>query len=156
MGHWLRLRRLVPRLLSSEQLRIRNLESTTQRSWADHLSPQLYPSPPSTSPSSHYLTLIVDLKWAFPLLSTLILLLSIHFSSTLRRVLSHRWFVFLGSISFPMYLIHSFMMRSVLVWVIYGLIPESGGIVRRMNDHGPNEKSIFWSVVTVVAMGLWF
>jgi hypothetical protein len=25
-----------------------------------------------------------------------------------------------------------------------------------MNDYGPNEKSIFWSVVTVVAMGLWF
>ena len=49
------------------------------------------------------------------------------------------------------------MMRSVLVWVIYGLIPDSGGIVRRMNDYGPNsETSIFWSVVTVVAMGLWF
>ena len=60
-----------------------------------------------------------------------------------------------------MYLIHSFLMRSVLVWVIYGLIPDSGGIVRRLSDYGSeteidSEKSIFWSFITVVAMGLWF
>ena len=83
-----------------------------------------------------------------------------HFSYSLRRFFSHKWFVFLGSVSFPMYLIHSFMMRSVLVWIIYGLIPDSGGIVRRMSDYGPQEghegKSLFWSMVTVVAIGGWF
>jgi len=58
-----------------------------------------------------------------------------------------------------MYLIHSFLMRSVLVWVIYGMIPDSGGIVRRLSDYGSetgNEKSIFWSFITVLAIGLWF
>jgi hypothetical protein len=38
--------------------------------------------------------------------------------------------VFFGSISFPVYLIHSFLMRSVLVWVVFGIIPEGPWILR--------------------------
>jgi hypothetical protein len=57
-----------------------------------------------------------------------------------------------------MYLIHSFLMRSVLVWIVYGLIPESGGFVRRMNDYEAERvpKSLFWTIITIVAIGLWF
>jgi len=64
-----------------------------------------------------------------------------------------------------MYLLHSMLMRSVLVWVIYGLIPDSGGIVRRLSDYGYTSdgdtefeagKSVFWSLVTLVAMAGWF
>jgi len=43
---------------------------------------------------------------------------------------SHPYAVFFGSISFPVYLIHAFLMRSVLVWVIYGMIPEGPLLVR--------------------------
>jgi peptidoglycan/LPS O-acetylase OafA/YrhL len=32
--------------------------------------------------------------------------------------------VFFGGISFPVYLIHSMLMRSVLVWVVVGFIPD--------------------------------
>ena len=57
------------------------------------------------------------------------------------------------------------LMRSVLVWIIYGLIPDSGGIVRRLSDYGYTSdgdtefvegKSVFWSLVTLVAMAGWF
>lgn len=47
-----------------------------------------------------------------------------HFSPILRSIFSVRWAVFLGSVSFAVYLIHSFLMRSVLTWVIHGLIPQ--------------------------------
>jgi hypothetical protein len=49
-------------------------------------------------------------------------------------------------------------MRSVLVWVVYGLIPESGGFVSRLSDYEGETvpKSIFWTIVTIVAIGLWF
>jgi peptidoglycan/LPS O-acetylase OafA/YrhL len=52
------------------------------------------------------------------------LIFAIHFSPSLRRIFSHPYAVFFGSISFPVYLIHAFLMRSVLVWVIYGMVPE--------------------------------
>jgi hypothetical protein len=49
-------------------------------------------------------------------------------------------------------------MRSVLVWVVYGLIPESGGFVRRLSDYDAETipKSTFWTIVTIIAIGLWF
>jgi peptidoglycan/LPS O-acetylase OafA/YrhL len=113
---------------------------------------------PSSCTSFLSLLTLVDFKWAFPLLSGLLLIFAIHFSAPLRRILSHPYFVFLGSVSFPMYLIHSFLMRSVLVWIVYGFIPESGGFVRRMNDYeaDPLPKSLFWTIVTIIAIGLWF
>ncbi|KAI9773260.1 MAG: hypothetical protein M1839_002172 [Geoglossum umbratile] len=47
--------------------------------------------------------------------------LGIVFSSPLMRALSHPMFLFLGSISFPIYLLQGPTIRSVLSWVLYGL-----------------------------------
>jgi hypothetical protein len=91
------------------------------------------------------------------LIGTVIFVFAILFSVEFRYVLSHPIAVFLGSISFPMYLIHSFLMRSLLVWVIYAVIPESGGLVRRPIDFSgePVEKSLMWTLVTALAMLSW-
>jgi peptidoglycan/LPS O-acetylase OafA/YrhL len=101
---------------------------------------------------------IGEYEWAYTLIGTVVFIFAIQFSSFLRQLLSSRIAVFLGSISFPMYLLHSFLMRSVLVWVIYGVIPDSGGLVRRPMDFGeyPVEKSAFWTIVTGVSMLAWF
>jgi hypothetical protein len=49
------------------------------------------------------------------------------------------------------------MMRSLLVWVVYGLIPNSGGFVRRESDWEADApaKSLFWTLVTILAMLAW-
>src|SRR5579871_5822151 len=54
---------------------------------------------------------------------SILLVTSILFSPTTRKVLSHRFFVFLGSISFPMYLVHGTLIKTVLCWVFYELLP---------------------------------
>jgi hypothetical protein len=48
-------------------------------------------------------------------------------------------------------------MRSLLAWVVYGLIPNSGGLVWRPDDdgEGATEKSIVWTIVTVLACVSW-
>jgi peptidoglycan/LPS O-acetylase OafA/YrhL len=69
-------------------------------------------------------------RWAFSLIGAILLIYAIHYSPALRKIFSWRYAVFFGSISFPVYLIHSFVMRSLLVWVVYGMIPESPVVVR--------------------------
>jgi hypothetical protein len=56
-----------------------------------------------------------------------------------------------------MYLIHSMLMRSVLTWVIYGFIPNSGGLVGRLSDYEDDApaKSPFWTMVTAAAFVTW-
>jgi len=66
-----------------------------------------------------------EFRWAYTQLGAGILIFSIHFSPTLRRIFSFRYAVFFGSISFAVYLTHSFLMRSILTWVMFGLLPRS-------------------------------
>jgi peptidoglycan/LPS O-acetylase OafA/YrhL len=66
-----------------------------------------------------------EIRWAYTFFGAYVLLFAIHFSPGLRRVFSHPIALFYGSISFPLYLIHSFLMRSVLVWVMFGVLPPS-------------------------------
>jgi hypothetical protein len=48
-------------------------------------------------------------------------------------------------------------MRSVLVWVIYGLIPESDGIVARRSDFEGTRPpiSMFWSLIVIMTFTSW-
>jgi len=48
-------------------------------------------------------------------------------------------------------------MRSLLAWVIYGLIPNSGGLVWRPDHDGEGapEKSIVWTIVTGLVCISW-
>jgi peptidoglycan/LPS O-acetylase OafA/YrhL len=69
-------------------------------------------------PDEHY-------RWAYTQIGAVFLVFAIHFSPLLRRIYSFRPAVFFGSISFAVYLTHSFLMRSVLVWVVHGVLPQS-------------------------------
>ena len=62
-------------------------------------------------------------------LSGILLILSIIFNPSLQEILSKPIFIFLGSISFPMYLLHGTFIRTILVWAFYGFLngrPEVG------------------------------
>ena len=48
---------------------------------------------------------------------------SIHFSPGLRRFLSNRVFVFLGGVSFPVYLLHGTFIRIFLTWAFFRFLP---------------------------------
>lgn len=56
----------------------------------------------------------------WPSLGAQLVTLSVIFSPHLRRILSHRYLLWLGKISFPLYLLHGTFMRSLLAWVLYG------------------------------------
>lgn len=48
-------------------------------------------------------------------------------------------------------------MRALLAWVIYGFIPDSGGVVTRYGDwpEGRPQQSIIWAAATVLVFILW-
>ncbi|POS79445.1 hypothetical protein DHEL01_v202149 [Diaporthe helianthi] len=54
-----------------------------------------------------------------------LIIMSIHFSPTVRTLLATKPFLFFGKISFAVYLLHNQFLRSVLCWMVYGFsIPE--------------------------------
>lgn len=93
--------------------------------------------------------------WAVPLIATLLLVFSIHFSHVLATIFSCPPVVFLGSISYAMYLLHTMTIRTILAWIIYGIIPESGRLAMRPESGVPFQRSILWTLVTVVVLCLW-
>ena len=54
-----------------------------------------------------------------PSLGAQLLIFTAVLSPHLRRILSHRYFLWLGKISFPLYLLHGTMMRTVLAWLMF-------------------------------------
>lgn len=84
--------------------------------------------------------------------------LGVMFSPTLRQALSNRVLLWLGSISFPLYLIHGPLMRSVLVYLLY--FPMSFGFdPARLADGTPDPNSYIPTPNTcrlVVILGLFF
>ncbi|ROV88664.1 hypothetical protein VPNG_10305 [Cytospora leucostoma] len=54
-----------------------------------------------------------------------LIVMAIHFSPMVRDILSSRPFLWLGRVSFAVYLLHNQILRSVLCWMVYGFkIPE--------------------------------
>ncbi|KAL6854846.1 hypothetical protein ACO1O0_005976 [Amphichorda felina] len=56
-----------------------------------------------------------------------IIVIGLHLSPLARSILSNRFFLWLGRMSFAVYLLHNQILRSVLCWMIYGFeIPGEG------------------------------
>ncbi|KAI4234961.1 MAG: hypothetical protein LQ349_003466 [Xanthoria aureola] len=60
-----------------------------------------------------------ELMRFWPTLGAQILTFTVVMSPHLRRALSHRWLLWLGKISFPLYLLHGSFMRSILTWLLF-------------------------------------
>jgi hypothetical protein len=69
---------------------------------------------------THIFPTNADFGRFWPGIGAQMLCLSIFFSPYLRSLLSHRRLLYLGSISFPLYLLHGPLMRSVLAWLTFG------------------------------------
>lgn len=69
-----------------------------------------------------------DFGRAWPGLGAQFLCLSVMISPLLRRVFSNRWFVWIGSMSYSLYLLHGPLMRSVLAWLTFGPIALREGL----------------------------
>ncbi|OAX80119.1 hypothetical protein ACJ72_05552 [Emergomyces africanus] len=68
-----------------------------------------------------------------------ILMTGIFFSRNARRVLTHPVFNFLGRCSFPVYLLHNTLLRTQLVWMIYGASAWSPDWDKVKEDGSPIE-----------------
>ncbi|EER39968.1 conserved hypothetical protein [Histoplasma capsulatum H143] len=65
-----------------------------------------------------------------------VLMTGVFFSRNARRLLTHPLFNFLGRCSFPVYLLHNTLLRSLLVWMVYGASAASAEEWGRKNQDG--------------------
>lgn len=79
---------------------------------------------------AHWSSFLLDMyhkvapEWAelsrfWPTIGSLLLCFTVVMSPHLRRILSHKFFLWLGKISFPLYLLHGSFMRSILSWLLF-------------------------------------
>lgn len=61
----------------------------------------------------------IDVGRYWPTIGAQLLGLTIVLSPHVRRMLGHPWLLWLGKISFPLYLLHGSLMRSVLAWMAF-------------------------------------
>lgn len=60
-----------------------------------------------------------ELSRFWPTIGAQLLILTCTLSPHLRRALSHKYLLWLGKISFPLYLLHGSFMRSLLSWLLF-------------------------------------
>ena len=81
----------------------------------------------------------VDLNRYWVSIGACLLFTGIHFQPTAQRILSSPIFNFLGRCSFPVYLLHDQIMRTILVWMIYGgseVIEDDEGNIQPLERGG--------------------
>ncbi|KAG8534305.1 uncharacterized protein KY384_001149 [Bacidia gigantensis] len=62
-----------------------------------------------------------DTKTYWPVIGAHLITIAVLLSPGIQSVLSHSRLVWLGSISYPFYLLHGMVIRTLLVWMLYGL-----------------------------------
>lgn len=110
--------------------------------WNAHIQPQLY------KPRIFTFDTLGEHKWTYTFFAAVLIVFSIQFSPILNRILCNRLLVFYGGISFPLYLIHGFMMRSLLSWVVFGLLDQTSATRFIFN---PIAFALWISLVTYMA-----
>lgn len=81
---------------------------------------------------------------------------AIFLSPVLRSALSHRYLLWLGQHSFAVYLVHGTILRSIGMWVAYGLWPEVYVVQEeeplQQYSHVRSKASVCYSIVLFVAL----
>ena len=80
-----------------------------------------------------------DIGRFWPGVGAQLLCLSILFSPPLKRLFSQRYLLWLGSVSYPIYLLHGPMMRSVLSWITFALISMNPEFAPALTDSGSGQ-----------------
>jgi len=95
-----------------------------------------------------------ELPRFWPTVGAQIVTVGVVFSSRLQELLSHPILVWLGSVSFPVYLLHGPLLRSVLVWMLYAFVPAiryevqaEDGTVLRTFEQLPNPPAWRFAVM---------
>lgn len=80
----------------------------------------------------------------------------IFLSPVLRSALSHRYLLWLGQHSFAVYLVHGTILRSVGMWIAYGLWPEGYMVQDEQNmqqyTHARSKAAVCCSIAVFVAL----
>ena len=76
----------------------------------------------------------VELGRAWPGIGAQILCYSVCFSPSLRHALSQKFLLWLGGVSYSLYLLHGPLMRSVLAWLVFGPMTSTGEWVTPENE----------------------
>ena len=92
-----------------------------------------------------------------------LLILALLLSPFLRNLFSHRYLVFLGGISYALYLLHATLIRSLLSYLIYSIPRSSEQLVAVVNEQGEHIRTItmviqvsrVWAVVRSFAFAAW-
>ncbi|KAI5301214.1 hypothetical protein KEM55_000428 [Ascosphaera atra] len=101
-------------------------ENQTWQPWSRHMQDFMVRITPGGTEHSRY--------WMS--LGTTLLMFGVFFSRNARRVLTSPLFNFLGRVSFPVYLLHDTLIRTILVWLVYG--PDAA----RQPTHDPQGNPI--------------
>jgi peptidoglycan/LPS O-acetylase OafA/YrhL len=80
--------------------------------YLDSLAPHIFPND------------VHDFPRRFTAVGIDIAILGIFVSSAVRHVLEHRWLMWLGKHSFAVYLIHGTILRTIGIWIVYGISGE--------------------------------
>ncbi|KAL1886047.1 hypothetical protein Cpir12675_006893 [Ceratocystis pirilliformis] len=93
------------------------------------------------------------------------LVIGLHFAPGMRDMLSNRYFLWLGKMSFAVYLLHGCLMRTALTWLVYGFnVPadthtETGEFIRGIIDYPGHWHLfmvlIFWIPLNYVVAYMW-
>jgi hypothetical protein len=119
---------------------------------------------PRSSVSFCIRTLTIDnLQRLYSTMGGSLLILSLLLSPQLRHLLSHRYLVFLGGISYALYLLHATLMRSALGYIIYTIPRRTERKVVVVNHKGEQlridtvitEVWRGWGIVRSFLFGAW-
>lgn len=81
--------------------------------------------------------------------------LGIHFSNSVKNVLSNKYLLWFGKNSFAVYLIHGSLLRTILVWMYFGIFTPADIVFedgRRERGHLPYPGRLRW----YFWMPIWF
>lgn len=95
-----------------------------------------------------------DIARFWPAVGAQLLIATIICSPHLRRALSHKWFLWLGKISFPLYLLHGTFIRTVLAW----LLTANQSIAQVRDDDGLiySRYPMPGAATFLIVMPVWF